>query len=152
VTYRLDGLPIRHKLAVLCSAFLLPIGFLTYLFIAQTEKDIGFARQELAGSLYVRALRTELLAVIALSHGTGSIEEVARARAAVAALDALYAASMDAVVPAEKAAAAVRALGALPPASPSGAYEGAVNTVLDHIARVQDGSTRTSTAITRKTW
>lgn len=143
MTFRLDGLPIRYKLAVLCSAFLLPIGFLTYLFIAQTEKDIGFARQELEGSTYFRALRNELSAVIALSLGTGSIDEVTRAQSAVSALDARYAARTDAVAPAERAAAAIRALGALPPASPPGAYDGAIDAVLDHIARVQDGSNLT---------
>jgi methyl-accepting chemotaxis protein len=143
VTVRLDGLSIRHKLAVLCSAFLLPIGFLTYLFVAQTGQDIAFARKELEGSTYFRALRDELSAVIALAHGAGSTEDVARAQLAVAALDAAYAARMDAVVPAERAAAAMRALASLPPRSSLEAYEPAIDAVLDHIGRVQDGSNLT---------
>ena len=95
------------------------------------------------GAAYFRALRTELSAVIALSHGTGSLDEVTRAQSAVSALDASYAARMDAVVPAEKAAAAVRALGSLPPRSPPEAYEAAIHAVLDHIGRVQDASNLT---------
>ena len=143
MTFSFDGLTIRHKLAVLCSAFLLPIGFLTYLFVAQTEKDITFARKELEGSTYFRALRSELSAIIAVSHGTASIDDLTRAKSAVATLDTAYAARMDAVVPAEKAAAAVRALGSLPPRSPPEAYEPAIEAVLEHIARVQDESNLT---------
>ena len=143
MTFSFDGLTIRHKLAVLCSAFLLPIGFLTYLFVAQTEKDITFAQKELEGSAYFRALRSELSAIIAVSHGTASIDDLVRAQSAVAALDTAYAARMDAVVQAEKAAAGVRALGSLPPRSPPEAYEPAIEVVLEHIARVQDESNLT---------
>ena len=141
--FSFDGLPIRHKLAVLCSAFLLPIGFLTYLFVAQTEKDITFARKELEGSTYFRALRSELSTIIAVSHGIASIDDLTRAQSAVAALDTAHAARMDAVVPAEKAAAAVRALRSLPPRSPPEAYEPTIDAVLEHIARVQDESNLT---------
>jgi methyl-accepting chemotaxis protein len=143
MTFSFDGLPIRHKLAVLCSAFLLPIGFLTYLFVAQTEKDITFARKELEGSVYFRALRNELSAIIAVSHGIASIDDLARAQSAVATLDTAYAARMDAVVRAENAAAAVRALRSLPPRSPPEAYEPAIDAVIEHIARVQDESNLT---------
>jgi methyl-accepting chemotaxis protein len=143
VIFRLDGLSIRHKLAVLCSAFLLPIGFLTYLFITQTEKDIAFARKEAEGATYFRALGRELAAVIALSHGTGSFDAVARAQSAVAALDAEYAARMDAMAAAEKATAELEGLSTLTPQSPPEAYDPAIDAVLDHISRVQDGSNLT---------
>jgi hypothetical protein len=83
----LDRLKIQHKLAVLCSAFLLPIAFLTYLFIAETEKQVTFALKEVEGTTYVAALSTELRTLIALSQGTASPADLAKAQAEVAKLD-----------------------------------------------------------------
>ena len=74
----LDRLKIEHKLAVLCSAFLLPIIFLTYLFIAETEKQVTFALKEVEGSSYVATLATELRTLIALSQGTTSLADLAK--------------------------------------------------------------------------
>ncbi len=137
----LDTLTIRHKLALLCSAFLLPIGFLTYLFIAQTEKDVLFTAEELAGSIYFTTLRGELMAIVALSHGAASVGEVAEAQTRVLAQDSERAAEMSADAAAAKGAAAVRAVRAA--AGPTGSYEPAIEAVLDHMHAVADGSNLT---------
>ena len=139
----IERMKIQYKLAVLCSAFLLPVGFLTYLFIAQTEKDVTFAAKELEGSAYFAALRAEENALIALSQGRAAPADTAKAQAEVQRLDAAEAATMNATESAAKAAEAVHAALALPAGSPPGAYGAAVDAVLDHIARVEDGSNLT---------
>src|SRR5260370_10175089 len=105
----LDRLKIEHKLAVLCSAFLLPIGFLTYLFIAETEKEVSFALQELEGTSYVAALGTELRTLIALSQGTASPADLANAQSEGLKLDRDKAEAMTAADSAAKPSHAGRA-------------------------------------------
>src|SRR5713101_799057 len=122
----LDRLKIQHKLAVLCSAFLLPIAFLTYLFIAETEKEVSFAAKELEGTAYVAALCTELRTLIALSQGTASPADLAKAQAEVARLDRDKAEAMNATEAAANAAEAVRAAQALPKDAPIAAYDPAI--------------------------
>jgi methyl-accepting chemotaxis protein len=136
----LDRLKIEHKLAVLCSAFLLPIIFLTYLFIAETEKQVTFALKEVEGSSYVAALATELRTLIALSQGTTSLADLAKAQSEVLKQDRDKAEAMNVVDPAAKAADAVRAAQALPKDSPAAAYDPAIDAVLGHIAKVADGA------------
>src|SRR5580692_2671983 len=116
----LDRLKIEHKLAVLCSAFLLPIIFLTYLFIAETEKQVTFALKEVEGSSYVA--------------------DLAKAQSEVLKQDRDKAEAMNVVDPAAKAADAVRAAQALPKDSPAAAYDPAIDAVIDHIAKVADGA------------
>ena len=48
------SLPVR--LAMLCLLFLAPIALLLFLFVAQSWKDIGFARKEIAGIVYLQQL------------------------------------------------------------------------------------------------
>ncbi len=139
----LDRLKIEHKLAVLCSAFLLPIIFLTYLFIAETEKQVTFAAKEREGTTYVAALGTELRTLIALSQGTASPADLAKAQAEVAKLDRDKAEATNATASAAKAAEAVRAAQALPKDAPIAAYDPAIDAVLDHIATVADGANLT---------
>src|SRR5438270_6928277 len=135
-----DRLKIEHKLAVLCSAFLLPIIFLTYLFIAETEKEVSFAASELEGTTYVAALGAELRTLLALSQGTTTPADLARAQSEVLKLDRDKAEAMNAVDSATKAAEAVRAAQALPKDTPAAAYDPAIDAVLDHIAKVADGA------------
>jgi methyl-accepting chemotaxis protein len=136
----LDRLKIEHKLAVLCSAFLLPIIFLTYLFIAETEKQVTFALKEVEGSSYVATLATELRTLIALSQGTTSLADLAKAQSEVLKQDRDKAEAMNVVEPAAKAAEAVRAAQALPKDSPAAAYDPAIDAVIGHIAKVADGA------------
>ncbi len=116
---------------------------LAYLFVAQTEQDVAYAAKELEGSVYFAALRTELGAVIALSQGTGSAADVAKAQAEVLRLDADKAEKMAAADAAAKAAEAVRAVQQQPKDAPTAAYDGPIDAILDHIVRVQDGSNLT---------
>src|SRR5207302_271342 len=104
----LDRLKIQHKLALLCSAFLLPIAFLTYLFVAQTEKEAAVAAKEVEGSTYFAALKTELRTLIALSQGTASPADLAKAQAEVLTLDRAAAEAMAATDAALAMAAADR--------------------------------------------
>ncbi len=139
-----SGLKIQHKLALLCSMFLLPVGFLIYLFVAQTEKDVTFAAKELEGSEYFAVLRSELSALIDLSQGaTGGAEALRTAQAAVQRFDLAKAARMNAETAATQATEAVRASLALPKGGPMDAFDGAIDTVSDHIAKVEDGSNLT---------
>jgi methyl-accepting chemotaxis protein len=140
VNFGLDGLTIRHKLAVLCSTFLLPIGFLTYLFIAQTQKDVAIASAELQGSRYISALRGELAAAIAAWNGTASSDDLARAQAAVRQLDAEQATAMNAETAAAWAAKAVDAVRQRFDDRDAALFDAAIDAVLDHIGKVQDGS------------
>src|SRR5438128_6960114 len=139
----LDRLKIEHKLAVLCSAFLLPIIFLTFLFIAETEKEVSFAIKELEGTTYVAALSIELRRLIALSEGAASLADLAKAQAEVAKLDRDKAEAMNATDSAAKAAEALHAAQALPKDAPIAAYDPAIDAVLDHIAKVADGANLT---------
>ena len=79
----INRLKIQHKLALLCSAFLLPIGFLTFLLVANTQKDVSFAAEELQGIAYIAALKSELEHVVALAYGAGSSADLASAQAGV---------------------------------------------------------------------
>src|SRR6266478_370148 len=139
----LERFKIQHKLWVLCSAFLLPIAFLTYLFIAETEKEVSFAAKELEGTAYVAALGTELRTLIALSQGTALPADLAKAQAEVAKLDRDKAEEMNAADSAAKAAEALHAAQALPKDAPIAAYDPAIDAVLDHIAKVADGANLT---------
>ena len=136
----LDRLRIQHKLLVLCSTFLLPIAFLTYLFIAETEKEISFALKELDGTAYVAALSTELRTLIALSQGTATPADLAKAQSEVLRQDRDKAESMNAANAAAKAAEAVRAAQPLPSGAPRAAYDPAIDAVLEHLATVADGA------------
>ena len=138
-----NNLRIQTKLAILCSAFLLPIVFLAYLLAAQTSKDTRFAAQELEGSAYVKALLAELDAIVALSQGTGTAAEVTRVQAEVRKVDAGKAVPLNAADAASKAASAVRAAAGLPVGAPDDAYAPAISAVLDHISKVADGSNLT---------
>ena len=136
----INRLKIQHKLALLCSAFLLPIGFLIFLLVAHTEKDVSFAARELQGIAYIAALKTELEHVVALAYGSGSSADLASAQAGVLRFDAE---GVDSAAAAAKAAEAVRDAQRLPKGSTIMAYEPAFSAVLDHISRVADGSNLT---------
>lgn len=137
------NLKIQRKLAVLCSAFLIPIAFLVYLFVAQTEKDIVFAAKEIEGVGYFSVLRTELSNLAALAHGLGSSAQTGKALAAVRDTDMAKAAEMGATASADRAADAVRAAIGLAADSPPAAYDEALGAVIDHIRKVQDNSNLT---------
>lgn len=139
----INRLKIQHKLALLCSAFLLPIGFLIFLLVAHTEKDVSFAARELQGIAYIAALKTELEHVVALAYGSGSSADLASAQAGVLRFDRIQAEGVDSAAAAAKAAEAVRDAQRLPKGSTIMAYEPAFSAVLDHISRVADGSNLT---------
>jgi len=139
----LNNLKIRQKLALLCSAFLLPIAFLTYLFIVQTQKDVNFASKELEGSSYFETLRVELMSVIATSQANGPTKDIEQAQTAVLAMDGSKGAIMNAGDSASKAADAVHGVLKLPKDSTADAYDAAIDAITDHMAKVEDGSNLT---------
>ena len=139
----LDGIKIQHKLALLCSTFLVPIGFLAYLFVTQTQKDVTFAAKEVEGSGYFTTLEAELNSLIDLSQGATSKSELEASQANVLKMDAAKGADMNAVESAGKAADAVRAARALSKTSALDAWDAALDAITDHIAKVEDGSNLT---------
>jgi len=139
----LETLKIPHKLTLLCTMFLVPIAFLAYLFVAQTQKDVVFAEKEIDGSSYFNLLRTELNTAIDLSQGYARPDDMAAAQKAVLDTDALKAADMNATESAAKAAEAVKALMALPKDSGLDAYDAGLDAITDHVAKVEDGSNLT---------
>jgi len=139
----LNKLKIRNKLAVLCSAFLLPIAFLTFLFITQTQKDVSFAAKELEGSGYFNALRHELTAIIALSQRSGTTADLERAQRQVLGFDGDKAQSMNAAESAGKAAEVIKSTVSLPSDAAADAYDAAIDAVTDHMGKVEDGSNLT---------
>jgi methyl-accepting chemotaxis protein len=139
----INRLKIQHKLTLLCSGFLLPIGFLTFLLVADTQKDVSFAAKELQGIVYIAALKTELEHVVALAYGAGSSADLANAQAVVLGFDRVQAEGVDSAAAAAKAAEAVRDAQRLPKGSTIIAYEPAFSAVVDHISRVADGSNLT---------
>jgi len=139
----LDKLKIPHKLILLCTMFLVPIAFLAYLFIAQTQKDVIFAAKELEGSEYFNLLRTELNTVIDLSQSVAKSGALVAAQTAVVAMDSLKSADMNATESAGKAADAVKAVLALPKDSGLDAYDPSLDAITDHMAKVEDGSNLT---------
>ncbi len=134
---------IRRKLVVLCSCFLLPIGFLGWLFVAQTEKDIDFAAKEVRGAAYFQGARQEMEALLDLAQGRGTAADLAKAAAALKMLDARFAVEMNAVSSAEQAGRAVAAAGALPAGAPPAAWDAAIDAVADLMAKIEDGSNLT---------
>ena len=139
----LNKLKIRNKLAVLCSAFLLPIAFLTFLFITQTQKDVSFAAKELEGSGYFNALRHELTAIIALSQRSGTTADLERAQRQVLGFDGDKAQSMNAAESAGKAAEAIKSTVSMSSDAAADAYDAAIDAVTDHMGKVEDGSNLT---------
>jgi len=139
----LARLNILQKLGLLSATFLLPIGFLAYLFVTQTQKDVIFAEKEAQGSVYFNALRAELNGVIDLSQGAVSTTELGKAQTAVLAMDQQMGADMNATESAGKAAEAVRAAMKLTKGSGLDAYDPTLDAITDHIAKVEDGSNLT---------
>lgn len=132
-------LKVRHKLIVLSVTFLLPIGFLAYLFIAQTQKDVDFAALELTGNAYFSALRAELGALIDLGQRRVGSTEVQAVQRAVLAADAALAAAVNATAAADQAAGAVQAALVMPPdGTPA-----ALDAVQAQMTQVADGSNLT---------
>jgi len=77
----INRLKIQHKLALLCSAFLLPIGFLIFLLVAHTEKAgiIPGDRGKAGGSWCRPPLQTakaEWQAYITSSSGRSRVRSV----------------------------------------------------------------------------
>jgi len=139
----LGHMKIANKLIVLCATFLLPIAFLVYLFVAQTEKDVVFAAKELSGSLYFNSLRDELNVLIDLSQGGATAAEVERAAASVRTMGLSYDDDMKSAEAAAKAGAAVKDALALKPGAAMDSYDAALDAIGDHIAKVEDGSNLT---------
>jgi methyl-accepting chemotaxis protein len=135
-------LKVQQKLALLSVTFLLPIGFLVFLFVTQTETDVAFAASELKGLAYFETLRTELTTLIDFSQGSASAAEMAAAQSTVLTMDTSEAVPMDAT---DAAAAAAKAVTAATLAARGGVetYDPAIDAVLDHISRVEDGSNLT---------
>jgi len=78
----LNDVRISRKLALLAGIFILPVAFLAWLLIAQSNKDIDFAAKELLGSRYVAALArletdlTETKPALALSQAHAAVKAV----------------------------------------------------------------------------
>jgi len=144
----LNRLRIRHKLALLCLGFALPIALLAYLFISQTEKDISFAAKEQLGSTYFATLRDELNGLIDLSQGLIPSPVVANLHQAVQAQVKAEAADMSAEDSAGKAdqavqAAVTQAANAQSGNAPISTFDPALDALSDHMAKVEDGSNLT---------
>ena len=58
-------LSIRHQLAIIVGLSLLPIALLGYLFVNQSNKEIGFAQKEDRGTAYIEAMLPDLTALAA---------------------------------------------------------------------------------------
>ena len=87
---------------------------------------LAVAAKEVEGSTYFAALKTELRTLIALSQGTASPADLAKAQAEVLTLDRAKAETMAATDAAAKAAEAVRAAQTLPKDRPRVAYDPAI--------------------------
>jgi methyl-accepting chemotaxis protein len=138
----IEGMAISRKILLLCAAFLLPILFLTYLFIAHTQKYVAFADKELVGTQYFAPVAGELQSLLALSHGLsarGAHDDQTR----VQALDTTLAAEMNARDAATKATTEVRAALSLPANTDAGRFDAAIDAVSDLVARIEDGSNLT---------
>src|SRR5258708_7521620 len=77
------NLTIRGKLVAVVCLSLLPIILLGYLFVAQSQKDIGFSSKEALGTQYYAALAPDLAAL----SGAGPLPSVTNFEAARKALD-----------------------------------------------------------------
>ncbi len=55
---------IRHQLAIIVGLSLLPIALLGYLFVNQSNKEIGFAQKEDRGTAYIQTMISELTALV----------------------------------------------------------------------------------------
>ena len=102
-------LSIRHQLAIIVGLSLLPIALLGYLFVNQSNKEIGFAQKEDRGTAYIEAMmpefaalsgRQELPAVAPLQEAIGLYD----AEMAASALSSSYLAARDTDAPAARAA------------------------------------------------
>jgi methyl-accepting chemotaxis protein len=136
----LDRLKINSKLSILCATFLLPIALLVYQFIVQANVNIVFSERELVGSRYFHVLRESLDATVDLALGKADAAGATRALAAAKAKDAESAAEMKAV---ESADAMQKAVSAAIAAPHGDALGKALEAILAHITRVQDGSNLT---------
>jgi methyl-accepting chemotaxis protein len=139
----LSNVKIHIKLLLLSSIFLIPIGFLAWLFVTQIDKDVTFAAKELEGNVYFATLRDELNAIIDLSQGATPAAEVTKAQKAVLAQDAAKGEAMKASESAGKAAQAIRDALALPKDGGMDGFDPALDAISDHIAKVEDGSNLT---------
>jgi methyl-accepting chemotaxis protein len=139
----LQNITVPKKLALLCATFLVPIAFLLYVFIVETNKSIDFAAKELDGSRYFAPLRDELSAVIDLAQGRGSLASVQRAGELRRSVGASYDAEMGTGDAAQAADAAVSALGAVPAGAGAPAYDAALDALSALVTRVEDGSNLT---------
>ena len=139
----LQHISIRQKLALLCATFFVPIAFLIFIFLVQTNKDIAFANKELLGNTYFVTLQTELGALIDQALDQGSGGKVEQALAASHAMGELYNADMNAGEASAKAESAVKAAAALKPGSAADGFDPALDALSDQIAKVEDGSNLT---------
>ena len=139
----LENMKIGNKLILLCSTFLVPISFLVYLFVSQTEKDITFAAKELDGSVYFNTLRDELNAAIDLAQGFGSGATLERDASATFKTGAIYDVDMKSGEAAVKADNTVKQALALKPGAAMDAYDATLDAISDHMAKVEDGSNLT---------
>ncbi len=71
----LDRQPIGRKLAAVCALFLLPIGIFGHLFVAQSNKDIGFAQREREGVAYLGEVWPALSLAMAGVSGPVTVPE-----------------------------------------------------------------------------
>jgi len=131
---------ISRKLQILCVIFSIPIAFLLYLFITQTNKDVAFAEKELIGNAYFSAARDELIALIDFSQKTGSADELMLSQKTVLTLDRQNGEDMKARESSETAAKEISAVLSAPQPGAAGA---AIDAVMDHIAKIEDGSNLT---------
>lgn len=139
----LENMKIGNKLILLCSTFLVPITFLVYLFVTQTEKDITFAVKELDGSTYFNTLRDELNSSIDLAQGFASGAELERNTVAALKSGATFDLDMKSGEAADKAQTAIKQALALKSGAAMDAFDAALDAISDHMAKVEDGSNLT---------
>jgi|GEM_PF-1597558 len=136
----LDKMKIERKLLLSCLMFFLPISFLAYLFIAQTQKDVVFAQQELKGTAYFSSQHV-LLGALTSYDGPASNSLLSAKAAESRNVDALSAEEMKAGDAAAKTQAAIKDL--LAGQGDNAALDAAFDAVSDYIAKVEDGSNLT---------
>ncbi|MBX9619230.1 MAG: PilZ domain-containing protein [Hyphomicrobiales bacterium] len=87
----LAKLPIRHKLLILVSLFLVPISLQVFLFVQQSNKDITFSAAEQHGVVYLRSvwpLLNGLVTAVAEENIAGDTKALSNLRSAAETHDA----------------------------------------------------------------
>jgi len=130
-------LTLRTKLIALCGLFLVPILLLTWLFVAQSDKDIAFADKEVDGGIYLIGLQKIADGLISrqfrFSDATAGDAAVRDADAVLDQLSRRFGAAMSSAGQSDALRAKLRAGGA-------DLYSTSIESLLALVSQVGDGS------------